>query len=338
MMKALFLTKTGKIEDLKNNLEFKVISIPGYSEDEVLIKISHSALNHRDLWITKGLYAGIKLPVVLGSDCSGIIESKGTNCKDFEEGDEVIVNPGFHWGRNENTQSSDFKILGLPDNGTLQEYITVNKKNVFKKPLHLTLEQSAAIPLAGLTAFRALFKRAKVTSADSVLITGIGGGVSQMAMLFAVAMECKVFVTSGNDGKIAEAQKIGATSGVNYNSPGWEKEIVKLSDGIDIVIDGTGGDILNKCFDIGKPGGTIVCYGATLGNVTEFPTRKLFWKQINLLGSTMGSDSDFEEMLDLVNNKKIQPVIKDVFNFKNTVDAFIQMESKKQFGKILIKI
>lgn len=337
-MKALFLTKTGNIEELRNNMNIREVTTPGYSEDEVLIKISHSALNHRDLWITKGLYAGIKLPVVLGSDCSGKIESKGTNCKNYKEGDEVIINPGFHWGKNENTQCSDFKILGLPDDGTLQEYITVNKKNVYKKPMHLTPEQAAALPLAGLTAYRALFKRAKVTSTDSVLITGIGGGVSQMAMLFTVAMGCSVFITSGDDLKLAEAQKMGINNGVNYNSPGWEKEIVKLSDGIDVVIDGTGGDILNKCFDIVKPGGTVVNYGATLGNVPEFPVRKLFWKQINLLGSTMGSDADFAEMLDFVSRSKIQPAIKNVFDLENTVDAFIQMESKKQFGKIIIKI
>jgi len=337
-MKSLFLTKTGKIEELRENLEFREMDIPEISDDEVLIKISYAALNHRDLWITKGLYAGIKLPVVLGSDCSGVIESRGLNCNGFNKGDQVIVNPGFHWGSDENTQGSDFKILGLPDNGTLQEYISVNKKNVFKKPAHLSSEQSAAIPLAGLTAYRALSVRAKAKSEDSVLITGIGGGVSQMAMLFAIATGCNVFITSGDDNKIAEAQKAGAINGVNYCSPGWDKEILKISGGVDIIIDGTGGDILNKCIDIIKPGGTIVNYGATLGNISEFPTRKLFWKQINFLGSTMGSDRDFSEMLDFVTNKKIMPVIKSVFDFDNTVDAFMKMENRKQFGKIVIKI
>lgn len=338
MMKALFLLRTGKIEELKKNLEFRDIDIPEYSQDEVLIKISYAALNHRDLWITKGLYAGIKLPIVLGSDCSGIIESKGADCGEFSSGDEVIVNPGFNWGKDENSQSRDFKILGLPDNGTLREYIAVNKKNVYKKPSHLTLEQSAAIPLAGLTAFRALFKRAKANGTNSVLITGIGGGVSQMAMLFALAIGCNVYFISGEDSKISEAQKMGAKNGVNYNSPDWDKEIVKLSGGIDIVIDGTGGDILHKCLDIVKPGGTILNYGATLGNIREFSTRKLFWKQINLLGSTMGSDKDFNDMINFVNKYKIQPVIKDIFTFKDSIDAFIQMEKRKQFGKIVIKI
>ncbi len=337
-MKALFLLRTGNIEELKNNLELRNIDIPECSEDEVLIKISFAALNHRDLWITKGLYAGIKLPVVLGSDCSGIIESKGANCNEFSLGDEVIVNPGFNWGDDENFQCRDFKILGLPDNGTLREYIAVNKKNVFKKPSHLSLEQSAALPLAGLTAYRALFRRAGAKKNNSVLITGIGGGVSQMAMIFALATGCDIYFTSGDDDKIAEAQKMGARNGVNYNSPDWEKEILKLSGGIDIVIDGTGGDILNKCLDVVKPGGTIVNYGATLGNIREFATRKLFWKQINLLGSTMGSDKDFAEMIDFVIKNNIQPVIKDMFKFKETADAFMQMEKRKQFGKIIIKI
>ena len=337
-MKALFLTKTGKIEELRNNLEFKETDLPEYKEDEVLIRILYAALNHRDLWITKGLYAGIKLPVVLGSDCSGIVEAIGAGCNELSIGEEVILNPGFNWGEYEYSQSNDFKILGLPDNGTLREYISINKKNIYKKPSHLTSEQSAALPLAGLTAFRALFRRAKAAKNDSVLITGIGGGVSQMAMLFASGLGCDVYVTSGDDNKISEVQKMGVKNGVNYNSPGWEKEIVKISGGIDIVIDGTGGDILNKCMDIVKPGGTIVNYGATLGNIGEFATRKLFWKQINLLGSTMGSDKDFLDMIDFVNENKIQPAVKNIFDFDNTVDAFIQMEKRKQFGKIVIKV
>lgn len=337
-MKAIILKNTGLIESLHENLLFDDLPEPDIDDNEVLIKIHYAALNHRDLWIAKGLYAGIKLPVVPGSDGAGTIHKLGKNVNDFSVGDKVIINPSLDWGEEESFQSKEYRILGMPDNGTLSEFIKIDKKYVYKKPAQLDLEHAAAIPLAGLTAYRALFTKAKIKKGDNVLITGIGGGVSTLAMLFAITHGTNVFVTSGSDDKIKKAIDLGAVAGVNYKNDNWHNDIIKLSDNnISIIIDSAGGDTISKSLDIINYGGKIVTFGATTGKVKDFEIRKVFWKQIRLLGTTMGSDSDFKNMVDFVNQHEVNPVIDEVFSTNDIVKAFIKMDSAKQFGKIVIK-
>lgn len=338
-MRAVLLKQIGKIEDLGKNLVFEEIEKPKISEDEILVRIKYAALNHRDLWITKGLYAGIRLPIVLGSDCSGIVEEKGKNVEDFSIGNEVIINPGMNWGDNESYQGKNFKILGLPDNGTLEEYICIDKSYVYKKPAHLNLSEAAALPLAGLTAYRAVFTKGELTKEKKVLITGIGGGVSTFALLFAVSNKASVYVTSGEDKKIKKAIELGAKGGVNYKSENWDKEINELSGGgFDLIIDGTGGNNISKCLNVINPGGRIVNYGATTGNVNNFETRKIFWKQVSLIGTTMGSDKDFRNMVEYTEQNNIKPIVDKIFEFNDIYDAFNRMNKSEQSGKIIIRI
>ena len=336
-MKAVVLKNTGDIEQLKNNLILDDIQKPGFGSDDVLVKIKFASLNHRDLWITKGLYAGIKLPIVLGSDCSGTIESFGKNVNEFSIEDEVIINPGINFG-DENYQSKNFKILGLPDNGTLEEYIAIDKSKVYKKPSHLDLAQASALPLAGLTAFRAVFSRGMLEKGKNVLVTGIGGGVSTFALLFAKAYGSNVYVTSGKNNKIEKAIELGAKAGANYKDENWDKKLSEISGGIDLVIDGTGGETISKCLNILNPGGKIVNYGATTGIIKDLDTRKLFWKQASILGSTMGSDKDFVNMMNFVNENKIVPVVDKVFEMDKAFEAFERMDMSEQIGKIVLKI
>jgi zinc-binding alcohol dehydrogenase/oxidoreductase len=338
-MKAAVLKQIGKIEDIRKNLVIEELEMPKINDDEVLIKIKYAALNHRDLWITKGLYAGIRLPVVLGSDCSGIIEEIGNSVKDFSIGDEVIVNPSMNWGENELYQGNNYKILGLPDNGTLEEYISIHKSYVYKKPAHLNLSEAAALPLAGLTAFRAVFVKGEISKDKNVLVTGIGGGVSTFALLFSVNTGANVYVTSGSEIKIKKAVELGAKDGINYNIENWDKEILELSKKeFDLIIDGTGGNNISKCLNVINPGGRIVNYGATTGNTNNFEIRKIFWKQTSIIGTTMGSDRDFKNMLKYSEQNKIVPIVDKIFDFENTCDAFIRMEKSEQLGKIVIKI
>ncbi len=339
MMKAIVLNKTGDINNLKENLNFQNVEITKPVNDEVLIRIHFAALNHRDLWIVKGQYANIKLPIILGSDASGTIEEIGSGVKDFKIGDEVIINPSFNWGDNEDFRNKSFKILGLPDNGTLSEFIKVPAKYVYKKPEHLTLSEASVLPLAGLTAYRAVRVKANITKDENVLITGIGGGVSTFAMIFALALGAIVYVTSGSENKIQEAKKLGATEGFNYKNEKWDEELLKnLNTGIDAAIDGTGGSTISKILNVVKEGGKIVSYGATLGAVQNFEMRKLFWKQLKFFGTTMGSDKDFREMLNFVREYKIKPIIDKVFEFEDYINAFLRMNNSEQFGKIIIKI
>ncbi len=338
-MKAIVLNKTGETYFLKEHLLIKEVKNLKPDKNEILIKIHFAALNHRDLWITKGLYGGIKLPVILGSDGAGVIEEIGEEVSGFKKGDEVVINPGFDWGNNENYQSKKFKILGSPDNGTLSQYITVPSSNVYPKPKHLTLSEASSVPLAGLTAYRAVKVKANIQKGEDVLITGIGGGVAIFSLLFSKALGANVFVTSGRNEKIKTAKLLGASEGFNYNNEIWNEMLISsLNRKIDAAIDGTGGITLSNILNVIKPGGRIVNYGATMGFSNNFDVRKLYWNQINIYGSTMGSDKDFGNMLAFINEHKIKPVIDKIFNFEDYTFAFERMNFSEQLGKILIKI
>jgi zinc-binding alcohol dehydrogenase/oxidoreductase len=338
-MEAIVLNKIGNIEELHQNLIIQKLDNLSAGADEVIIKVHFAALNHRDLWIARGQYANIKLPIILGSDASGTIEEIGTDVKDFKIGDEVIINPSFNWGDNEDFRSKSFKILGLPDNGTLAEFIKVPSKYVYKKPGHLTFSEASALPLAGLTAFRAVRMKTNIKKGEDVLITGIGGGVSTFAMIFALALGANVYVTSGNEKKIEAAKKLGAKEGFNYKNEKWDEDLLKkLNTGIDVAIDGTGGNTISKILNVVKEGGRIISYGATLGAVQNFETRKLFWKQLKFFGTTMGSDRDFSEMINFISDNKIKPIVDKIFEFEEYINAFLRMNNSEQFGKIIIKI
>lgn len=337
-MKAALLKKIGSPEEFRKNITVDEIPIPEIKEDEVLISIKFAALNHRDVWIAKGAYPKINLPVVLGSDCSGIVHTTGSAVSTFKPGDDVIINPGFNWGSKEDYQSKDFKILGMPDNGTLAEFVAVNQTYIYNKPLHLNFTQAAGIPLTGITAYRALFKKAKLKKEDNLLLPGIGGGVSSSALVFAVSIGANVFVTSGSEDKIKKAVSLGAKGGINYKNENWDKEIMEMSgNNINVIIDGEGGDTFTKCMELINYGGRIVCYGSTSGRSSNIPMARLFWKQLKIYGSTMGSPNDFAEMLNFINDNKIVPVIDEVFPLDNISEAFLKMNEGKQFGKIVVR-
>ncbi len=337
-MKAAVLEQTGNIEELNQNLTIEEVPLPEISSDEVLIKLKYASLNHRDLWIARGMYSKIKLPAILGSDCSGIIHSKGSNVT-LQTGEEVIINPSFKWGYEEHFQSSDFNILGMPENGTLAEFVSVNQSNVYKKPQHLDMVQSAAIPLCGVTAYRALFVKGHISKNDNILITGIGGGVSTFALLFALHIGANVFVTSGSDDKINRAISLGARGGINYKQEDWNKGITELSGNkINVIIDGAGGNEFSKYLEICNPGGTIISYGATLGISRNFNLHRLFWKQIKIYGTTAGSQMDFIQMLEFINSYKFVPATDRIFKLDDIGSAFKRMNHSEQFGKIMIEI
>ncbi|HEX2788391.1 MAG TPA: zinc-binding dehydrogenase [Ignavibacteria bacterium] len=369
-MKAAVLHQVGKIEDLEKNLLVEEVDTPQINSDEVLIQINYAALNHRDVFITQGLYSGINLPCILGSDCSGVVVEKGSNVKNVSEGDEVVVNPSLNWGDNEKHQiEKNYKILGLPDNGTFAEYLKINKYFVHKKPGNLSMLEAGALPLGGATAYRAtilkgdikknenllaarkgklgysavtsqsMIIKSNIKNNENVLVTGIGGGVATFALLFALSRTPNVFVTSGKDSKIQKAKHLGAIDGVNYKNENWSKELLqKMNYKIDVIIDGTGGEPLAKLMEMCSYGARIVSYGATLGDIPNFAVRRIFWKQLQLLGTTMASDKDFKKMLEYVEVNNIKPVIDDVFELNNIAKAFKRMESGQQFGKIVIKI
>ena len=247
--------------------------------------------------------------------------------------------PRFNWGENERFQGSDFSILGLPDDGTFAEHVVVPIDNIHDKPEHLSMEQAAALPLAGLTAWRALMTRGQFKKGEKVLITGIGGGVALFALQFAVAAGAEVFVTSSSQQKIAKALKMGARGGANYKEDNWQEQLTMLSNKpFDVVIDGAGGEGFETAVDLLGPGGRAVFYGGTAGKWPKLLPQKLFYRQVSILGSTMGSPKEFAEMLAFVNTHKLEPQVSEVLPLRHGADAFLKMDAGEQFGKLVLKM
>jgi NADPH:quinone reductase-like Zn-dependent oxidoreductase len=303
---------------------------------EAVVRLRAAALNHRDVWIKLGQYAGLKFPCIPGSDGAGVVESIGTGVDAAWLGREVIICPGLDWGSRESAQGEGFSILGLPRDGTLAEKIVVPAANLAPRPAHLTWEEAAALPLAGLTAYRSLFARARLGPDDRVLITGIGGGVALFALQLAAAQGAEVFVTSGSEEKISRAVALGAAGGTNYKEAGWAAALAKAHGPFDVIVDSVGGEGFNDLIELAAPGGRIVFFGATRGNPPGVALRKIFWRQLSLLGSTMGSPCDFAGMLEFVARHRIKPVVSEVFPLAHAAEAFALMERGGQFGKIVV--
>ena len=306
--------------------------------DQVLIKLQAAALNHRDLWIQEEQEKTPRTEgIILGSDGVGVVEDVGDDADPLLVGAEVIINPSMEWGMNPMVQGDTFKILGAPDNGTFAEYVVVSKKYIFERPEGLSLEECAATPLSGLTAYRALFSKARLRAKEKVLITGIGGGAALWALTFAVAYGARTYVTSASQEKIQRAIALGAIDGFNYADSSWA-EVAAKSGGFDIIIDSAGGDQFAKLFDLALPGGRIVNFGRTAGQITNVPTRLLYWKQLSIFGSTMGTRDEFLSMIDFVESRHLKLVIDSVYSLEQIHEAFARMKSKDHFGKIVLKI
>lgn len=296
-------------------------------DDYVKIKIDHAALNHRDLWICKGKYSNIKYPIILGSDGCGTWENR-----------KVIINPGLFWGNNEAYQSNEFRIIGLPDHGTFAEYCYVPKTCIFNKPEHLNSAQAAALPLAGVTAYRALFIKGRLKATDKVLINGAGGGVAQMGFTMAKAIGCEVYVTSGSDEKLEKLVHGGAAGGANYKDQNYIETLAEMAGRFDVILDSAAGDSLSAIFPLCNYGARVVIYGGTTGNIAGLSPQILYWRQIELLGTTMGSPKDFSEMLNFVNTYKLITPVDEVYALDDIEMAIRKMETGKQMGKIVIAI
>lgn len=327
------------ITEVKKPVVFQQVPDPVAAPGRAIVRLKAAALNHRDLWIQLGLYAGIKLPVIPGSDGAGVVESVGEGADASWVGREVIINPSLDWGPDVRAQGPQFRILGLPDSGTFAEKISIPAANLAAKPAHLSWQQAAALPLAGLTAWRALFTRAQLTGGERVLVTGVGGGAAAFALQFAVAAGAQVWVTSSSPDKIARAQTLGALGGVNYRDADWAAQLQKKAGGLfDVIIDSAGGEGFGKLIELTRPGGRIAFFGATTGNPPGLDLRKGFFRQISILGTTMGSPGDFAGMTQFVAMHRLVPVVDKVFPLAETEAAFRHMEAAAQFGKIGLAI
>jgi len=330
-MKALVLTAPGKIE-------MKEVPVPVLSAGRALVKIKAVALNRRDDWIREGKYPNIKTGMTMGSDGAGVVES----VHDLEHkewiGKEVVINPNIDWGPSQDVQSSKYTVLGMPGDGTFAEYISVPVDRLHHKPFHLDFLQASALPLGGLTAFRALFRKGELRAGQNVLISGFGGGVAQFAFLFAKAADANVYVTSGSDDKIDKALKMGAKGGYNYKKLTNYDDLWKTKGGFDLIIDSAGGDQINNFIKMLKPAGKIVFYGATNGKPNNVDFYRMFWNQISLIGTTMGSDQEFQEMLAFVSKHQIRPMVDSIRPFSKLAESFPDIGKSNKVGKIVFQV
>jgi NADPH:quinone reductase-like Zn-dependent oxidoreductase len=334
-MRAVVLRELGDPEVLR----LEEVPDPQPGPGEVLVRLEAAALNHRDVWIRKGLYAGIKVPIILGADGAGEVVAVGEGVDSSFVGWRVVINPALDWGKNPRVQGPNFRILGLPDDGTYAELVKVPASSVHPIPTGLSVEEAAAIPLAGLTAYRAVVTRGQVRPDEIVLITGVGGGVATFALQIARFNGARVFVTSGMDEKLDRARSLGAEGGVNYKDSDWALQLKDQMGGApDLIIDSVGGATFDTLLDLAAPGGRLVSYGATLGAVPNLAMRRVFWKQLTILGSTMGTDQEFADMLKLFDSGAIAPVVDQVFPLAEAAAAQRRMEEAGQFGKIVLRI
>jgi NADPH:quinone reductase-like Zn-dependent oxidoreductase len=257
-----------------------------------------------------------------------------------------MINPGLHCGGCEFCRAGQqslctrFAMLGEHVPGTLAERLVVPATNVFPFPGHLSFAEAAALGTTAITAYRMLFTRADLRPGEWVLVTGIGGGLALSLFQFARPPAGRLYVTSSSDDKIAHAIELGADDGVNYSSEDVGKAIraKTAKRGVDLVADSAGGAALDGAVRAHRKGGRIVNAGATAGPKAEIDVRRVFWNQLTIVGSTMGSDSDVSDMLRMVGGMKLRPLVDRTYPLDDAVEALRYLESGEQFGKVVIEI
>lgn len=320
------------LDDSPGDYRFGTIDTPEPGAGEVRVRPVTSALNHMDLWVTRGLPKP-PLPHVPGCDIAGIVDAVGEGVE-FEVGAEVVVNPAqapieaiVRLG-NDSPLGRGFQIIGEHRWGGHADAVVVPERNVVAKPEHRSWEECAAFPLATLTAYRML-RRARLTAGETVLVVGIGGGVSMAALSLAQAMGAEVYVTSRQQEKIDQAVALGAVAGFDSSSDSWP---VKA----DVVVESVGPATWDQSVRSLVPGGRLVVCGGTSGQKVEVDLPKLFFKQIEIIGSTMGSYEEFDDVVRLV-AQGLPVAVDEVFDRADYPAAVERLRSGDQLGKVVLR-
>lgn len=296
----------------------------------VVVELRAAALNWHDVLVRRGSHK-VELPQVLGADGAGVRR---------DTGEEVIVFPSLAWGDDDRFPSPAFEILGDHTAGTYAELVTVPEANVLPRPANLDWHEAAALPLAGLTAYRALFTRGGLQPGETVLVLGAGGGVGTMAIGLAHLAGARVLVTSSSPEKIERARDLGADGGVLYTAAEWPAHVRELAGepGVDLVIDSIG-SIWTDALSVLNGGGRLVNFGATGGDQATVAVRPFYFGQQSILGTTMGSPRDFAGLLSLVDaHPEWRPVVHSVTPLDDVAGAHAEMERREHFGKLVLSI
>ncbi|MFX0184432.1 MAG: zinc-binding dehydrogenase [Candidatus Hodarchaeota archaeon] len=345
-MKAILIHEFGGIE----KLQYSDFPKPLLGEKEVLVKVKAVALNHLDLFVRRGI-PGLRLemPHILGSDIAGKVAEIGPKVKSrLEIGQKIVIDPSIYCGtcefciQGQHSLCLQYGIIGEHKRGGYAEFISVPAKNAIRIPneSNLNFVQAAAVPLTFMTAYRMVMTRAKLKAGEDILITGIGGGVALAALQIAKLVGARTFVTSSSNEKLEKAKGFGADFAINYiKTPDFHKEVYSLTNkrGVDVVVDSAGKSTWEKSMRSLRKGGRLVTCGATTGPIAETNINLLFWKQLDLLGSTMGSRAELRAVLKLIWEGRLKPIVETVLPLNKAQKAHQILEGRSQFGKIVLK-
>ena len=327
-------------------LSVSTMEEPVTKDDEVLVDIKAASLNHLDLWLRRGLPGlSIPLPHIPGSDAAGVIAEVGSEVKDWNVGDEVVIQPGTFCGECESCKAgredmcASYGILGETQGGVQRQIMCLNPVNIGPKPKNLSFVEAAALPLASLTAWNMLKNRAKLQSGETLLVLGAGSGVGSMAVQMGRYLGARVIATGGTEEKQKLAFSLGADEVLNHRQAGFSKQVKVLTHGrgADVVFEHIGASTWTDSIKSLAVGGRIVTCGATTGVQGEINLRHLFYKRQSILGSTMGSVSDFYECLHLAEQKVLVPIMDKTFSFQDIRSAHDHLEFEHAFGKVVLE-
>jgi zinc-binding alcohol dehydrogenase/oxidoreductase len=325
-VKAVRIHEDGGPEVLRYEDAEDPVAGPG----QVLIRLHAASLNHLDIWMRRGL-PSVPKPRILGADGAGVVEGLGAGADSFETGDRVLINPGLDDGA---------RIVGEHMDGTHAELISIPAENVYRIPESLSFEEAAAFPLVFETAYRMLVTKARLQEGEWVLVWGIGSGVGSAAFVIAKALGARTIVTSSSADKLDRARELGADATANHAEEDVAAVVKEATGGAgaNVVVEHVGEATWKTSLQAAGPNGRIVVCGATSGPNPPAQLHRIWWKQLEIYGSTMGTKEDFEGAYELVASGAAKPIVDKVFPLADAAAAHEYLEAGKQFGKVVLEI
>ncbi len=342
-MKAIVFHQHGGIDKVR----YEDIPQPDIGPDDVLLQVKAAAYNRLDLWVLEGWRGlNLKMPHVMGSDGAGIVAEVGANVVGFDVGEHVAVNPTVSCGQcayclsGRDNLCDRFAILGEHVDGLAAEYAAVPARNLLKIPHTIKFEAAAAASLVFVTAWHSLITQGRLQAGESVLIVGAGGGVNTAAIQIAkLAGAGPIYVVGSSDEKLARAEELGADVMINRREENWGKAIFKITQrqGVDVVVDNVGAATYVSSLRALKKGGRLLTVGNTSGPTFEIDNRLLFGKHLSIIGSTMGTMRDYSQVMGLVFDGRLHPIIDTVYPLSEGAAALLKLESGNVTGKVVLR-
>jgi NADPH:quinone reductase-like Zn-dependent oxidoreductase len=340
-MKAVVFNQHGGPEVL----QYVDVPNPRPGPGEVLIEVKATSINHIDIFLRRGM-PGIKVPLpkIVGSDAAGVIRELGRDVSGLTPGQRVTINPGIACGHCEfcsagfGSQCVSWAMVGENRDGAYAEFVVVPAHIVLPIPDHISFEEAAAAPLVFLTAWSMMVGKGNIRPGEDVLILGAGAGVGTAAIQIAKLVGCRVFATASNAEKLQRAKELGADFLINYTAEEFDKAIRDLTNkrGVDIVVDYIGADTWVRSLRSARRGGRVLTCGATTGFAPQTDLRHIFFRQVQVLGSTMGSHREFLDVMKCVFRGQLKPVIDRVLPLPEARKGHELIEQRAVFGKIVL--